>query len=159
MKPCQELRVCGLRGELSKSDETPRYGRKNRSPRCRAQTEMPDIRVLTGWRAMSTPNKMVGKARQNSTGRVLTGQRKTGKRHCTKRPHLFGIFYEHCAIGKFWKSRCIIKILRKEEISMKPTILSIENRISMLKGKDPVGNAAIIKKLERQLRRMKSQEI
>ena len=42
---------------------------------------------------------------------------------------------------------------------MKPTILSIENRISMLKGKDPVGNATIIKKLERQLRRMKSQEI
>ena len=47
-----------------KPDETPRYGRKNRSPRCRAQAETPDIRVLTGWRAMSTPNKMVGKARQ-----------------------------------------------------------------------------------------------
>ena len=42
---------------------------------------------------------------------------------------------------------------------MKSTVLSIENRISMLKGKDPAGNAAIIKKLERQLRRMKSQEI
>ena len=42
---------------------------------------------------------------------------------------------------------------------MKPTILSIENRISTLKGKDPVGNAAIIKKLERKLRQMKSQEI
>ena len=42
---------------------------------------------------------------------------------------------------------------------MKPIILSIENRISMLKGKDPVGNAAIIKKLERKLRQMKSQEI
>lgn len=39
---------------------------------------------------------------------------------------------------------------------MNATILSIENRISILKGRDPVGNAAIIKKLERKLRRMKS---
>lgn len=38
---------------------------------------------------------------------------------------------------------------------MNATILSIENRISILKGRDPVGNAAIIKKLERKLRRMK----
>lgn len=40
---------------------------------------------------------------------------------------------------------------------MNATILSIENRISILKGRDPVGNAAIIKKLERKLRRMKSE--
>ena len=40
---------------------------------------------------------------------------------------------------------------------MNATILSIENRISFLKGRDPVGNAAIIKKLERKLRRMKSE--
>ena len=40
---------------------------------------------------------------------------------------------------------------------MNATILSIENRISSLKGRDPVGNAAIIKKLERKLRRMKSE--
>jgi hypothetical protein len=39
---------------------------------------------------------------------------------------------------------------------MNATILSIENRISILKGRDPVGNAAIIKKLERKLRQMKS---
>jgi hypothetical protein len=42
---------------------------------------------------------------------------------------------------------------------MNATILSTEIRISKLKGKDPVGNAAIIKKLERKLRKMKSQEI
>ena len=42
---------------------------------------------------------------------------------------------------------------------MKPTILSIENRISMLKGKNPVGNAAIIKKLERRLRALRAKEI
>ena len=42
---------------------------------------------------------------------------------------------------------------------MNATILSTEIRISKLKGKDPVGNAAIIKKLERKFRRMKSQEI
>ena len=40
---------------------------------------------------------------------------------------------------------------------MNATILSIENRISILKGQDPVGNAAIIKKLERKLRQMKSE--
>lgn len=40
---------------------------------------------------------------------------------------------------------------------MNATILSIENRISILKGRDPVGNAAIIKKLERKLRQMKSE--
>ena len=39
---------------------------------------------------------------------------------------------------------------------MNATILSIENRISILKGRDPVSNAAIIKKLERKLRQMKS---
>ena len=40
---------------------------------------------------------------------------------------------------------------------MNATILSIENRISILKGRDPVGNAAIIKKLERKLHQMKSE--
>lgn len=38
-------------------------------------------------------------------------------------------------------------------------ILSIENRINLLRNRDPVGNAAIIKKLERKLRKKKSAEI
>lgn len=42
---------------------------------------------------------------------------------------------------------------------MNATILSIENRISILRGRDPVGNANIIRKLERKLRRLKSTEI
>ena len=37
---------------------------------------------------------------------------------------------------------------------MKASILSTEIRISKLKGKDPAGNAKIIRKLERQLRKM-----
>ena len=37
---------------------------------------------------------------------------------------------------------------------MNTTILSTEVRISKLKSKDPVGNAKIIRKLERQLRKM-----
>ena len=35
-------------------------------------------------------------------------------------------------------------------------ILSIENRINLLMGRDPVGNANIIKKLERKLRKLKN---
>ena len=42
---------------------------------------------------------------------------------------------------------------------MNVTILTLENRISILRGRDPVGNAAIIRKLERKLRKMKSAEI
>lgn len=42
---------------------------------------------------------------------------------------------------------------------MNATILSIENRISILRGRDPVGNASIIRKLERKLRRLKAAEI
>ena len=42
---------------------------------------------------------------------------------------------------------------------MNATILSVENRISILRGRDPVGNAKIIRKLERKLRRLKSAEI
>ena len=34
-------------------------------------------------------------------------------------------------------------------------IMTLENRISILRHRDPVGNAAIIKKLERKLRRLK----
>lgn len=37
------------------------------------------------------------------------------------------------------------------------TILSIENRINLLKGRDPVVNASIIKKLERKLRKLQGQ--
>ena len=42
---------------------------------------------------------------------------------------------------------------------MNATILSVENRINILRGRDPVGNANIIRKLERKLRKMKSAEI
>lgn len=35
-------------------------------------------------------------------------------------------------------------------------IMSLENRINILRNRDPVGNAAIIKKLERKLRRLKN---
>ena len=35
-------------------------------------------------------------------------------------------------------------------------ILSIENRINLLMGRDAVGNANIIKKLERKLRKLKN---
>lgn len=36
-------------------------------------------------------------------------------------------------------------------------IMSIENRINLLRNRDPVGNANIIRKLERQLRKMQNQ--
>ena len=42
---------------------------------------------------------------------------------------------------------------------MKNSILATENRINILRNRDPVGNANIIRKLERKLRRMKGQEI
>ena len=42
---------------------------------------------------------------------------------------------------------------------MKPTILSLENRIALLRGRTGRENGKIIKKLERQLRVLKSQEI
>jgi len=38
---------------------------------------------------------------------------------------------------------------------MSVEIMTIENRINLLRNRDPVGNAAIIKKLERKLRRLK----
>ena len=38
---------------------------------------------------------------------------------------------------------------------MELKILSLENRINILRGRDPVTNAAIIRKLERQLRNLK----
>ena len=38
---------------------------------------------------------------------------------------------------------------------MMNTALSIENRINLLRGRDPVANANIIRKLERRLRKMK----
>ena len=44
---------------------------------------------------------------------------------------------------------------KKGEKVMMNTILSIENRINLLRGRDPVANANIIKKLERRLRKMK----
>lgn len=34
-------------------------------------------------------------------------------------------------------------------------IMAIENRINLLRNRDPVGNANIIRKLERRLRKMK----
>ena len=42
-----------------------------------------------------------------------------------------------------------------EKKVMMNTILSIENRINLLRGRDPVANANIIRKLERRLRKMK----
>lgn len=36
-------------------------------------------------------------------------------------------------------------------------IMAIENRINLLRNRDPVGNANIIRKLERQLRKMQNQ--
>ena len=42
---------------------------------------------------------------------------------------------------------------------MKATILSIENRIALLRGRSGRENGKIIKKLQRQLRQLKSQEI
>ena len=36
-------------------------------------------------------------------------------------------------------------------------IMAIENRINPLRNRDPVGNANIIRKLERQLRKMQNQ--
>ena len=42
---------------------------------------------------------------------------------------------------------------------MKATILSIENRIALLRGRTGKENGKIIKKLERRLRALKSQEI
>lgn len=42
---------------------------------------------------------------------------------------------------------------------MNVSILALENRINLLRGRDPVGNAAIIRKLERKLRRLKSEKI
>ena len=44
---------------------------------------------------------------------------------------------------------------KKGEKVMMNTILSIENRINLLRGRDPVANANIIRKLERRLRKMK----
>lgn len=37
------------------------------------------------------------------------------------------------------------------------TIMSIENRINLLKGRDPVVNANLIKKLERKLRKLRGE--
>lgn len=36
-------------------------------------------------------------------------------------------------------------------------IMAIENRINLLRNRDPVGNANIIRKLERQLHKMQNQ--
>jgi hypothetical protein len=39
------------------------------------------------------------------------------------------------------------------------TILALENRINLLRGRDPVGNAKIVRKLERRLRALQKLEI
>ena len=44
---------------------------------------------------------------------------------------------------------------KKGEKVMMNTILSIENRINLLRGRDPVANANIIRKLERRLHKIK----
>ena len=36
-------------------------------------------------------------------------------------------------------------------------IMTIENRINLLRNRDPVGNSAIIRKLERKLRKLRTQ--
>lgn len=43
---------------------------------------------------------------------------------------------------------------KKGEKAMMNTVLAIENRINLLRGRDPVANANIIKKLERRLRKL-----
>lgn len=49
----------------------------------------------------------------------------------------------------------LVGIDRKEgTIIMMNTKLAIENRINLLRGRDPVANANIIKKLERRLRKL-----
>ena len=42
---------------------------------------------------------------------------------------------------------------------MNTTILALENRINILRNRDPVGNSNIIRKLERKLRKKKSEKI
>ena len=42
---------------------------------------------------------------------------------------------------------------------MNNTILALENRINLLRGRDPVGNFRIIRKLERRLRALQKSEI
>ena len=42
---------------------------------------------------------------------------------------------------------------------MKATILSIENRIALLQGRTSKENGKIVKKLQRQLRKLQTQEI
>ena len=51
----------------------------------------------------------------------------------------------------------VVGIDRKERRKniMMNTTLSIENRINLLRGRDPVANANIIRKLERRLRKLK----
>lgn len=39
---------------------------------------------------------------------------------------------------------------------MNATILSLENRINLLRNRDPVGNMRIIRKLERRLRKLQN---
>ena len=39
---------------------------------------------------------------------------------------------------------------------MNTTILSLENRINLLRNRDPVGNMRIIRKLERRLRKLQN---
>ena len=44
----------------------------------------------------------------------------------------------------------------KVGIIMSMEILCLENRINLLRNRDPVGNAAIIRKLERRLRALRA---
>ena len=43
---------------------------------------------------------------------------------------------------------------KKGEKNMMNTVLSIENRINLLRGRDPVANANIIKKIDRQIKKL-----
>jgi hypothetical protein len=51
------------------------------------------------------------------------------------------------------------KKIRKQVKTMSNTILALENRINLLRGRDPVGNVRIIRKLERRLRALQKSEI
>ena len=69
MKSCQELRVCGSRGKLSKPDEISTLWEETLPPNKVVLTrfETGDAvynGVVTAGVQVSTPNKMVGKARQ-----------------------------------------------------------------------------------------------
>ena len=58
-----------------------------------------------------------------------------------------------------FESQCLVQKNKKVGKIMSNTILALESRINLLRGRDPVGNAKIIRKLERRLRALRTSEI